>query len=68
MAPNAESPDTADETMISVESGCLVDNFVQDVLDVLDQLDCASMPVVDSFRILPYLLGLDSRGAPGQNP
>ena len=49
MSPIAELPETVDGIMIPVETGCLLDNYAQDVVDVLEQLDREYMPVVDSF-------------------
>jgi predicted transcriptional regulator len=49
MSPIAELPETVDGIMIPVETGCLLDNYPQDVTDVLEQLDREYMPVVDSF-------------------
>lgn len=49
MSPIAELPETIDGIMIPVETGCLLDNDAEDVVDVLEQLDREYMPVVDSF-------------------
>lgn len=60
MSPIAELPETVDGIMIPVETGCLLDNYAQDVVDVLEQLDREYMPVVDSF-VSRHPVGLVTR-------
>jgi CBS domain containing-hemolysin-like protein len=49
MPSNDQAPVNVDAVMVPVETGCLLHNFAQDVVDVLEQLDREYMPVVDSF-------------------
>jgi CBS domain-containing protein len=49
MVSATEPQDIVDRVMTPTETGCLLENYAEDVLDVLEELGHDYMPVVDGF-------------------